>query len=689
MTALVIGPTVLIGSAWLTFALPIEAAPPEGQGTSAFDAAQTSQVPIVGLVRTGVTSQEINNLVGQQGLRLVALDPEPAGAAAGGNMVAGSTFVAAFVPNTGVYQRTTWWFPALTAKEVGEKVLSLSAQVLDIDPYVLGNLGQRFAVLLAPSDSLPSFVDPDMTDQELADLKKADVYRITKFETYKTKLGVRHAVVGRSTSEAISVFADQYPDNIRCALGLQCSQPNQLRLRSLSPTPSGRWNAIAVPDYGGSWGFEVGLSSEALQRSYQSRGFRVIDIAAYLENGETRYAYVGIDTLDVESSRLRGLANQAYDLQSKGFGFDVQRGFQVKETGGPVIAAMAASLPMQMMSVAKLVTYLYAVDQIDRGLASLDSQVTWVQPVADDPKTAEDDRLMRVCVPKRTRGTTVGGATWRDALPTLMWFSHNRTLEAFYDLFTSAAINDRAQQSMAAGGFGLSNTVVYTGCPQKSGKKDEKVKTWIDNRTTLQDVSWLFEGVRTGVLVPKGKEIFFDHMAVKSPGKPVTYVSGILGQEVSSGSLGSLYDVIVQEAGALHKDDVAKFVTNTVIHSKGGSGADGSANGFAGASEVLLPFFDGGLLQQRSFTSDWFIYGMKKPQACGSSSAFIFGDIAADPAASQDCKALLTQELVDMSTFSAELLRVPIRMAWATWPVPMSEPSSAPLPSPTPSPTGR
>jgi len=120
--------------------------------------------------------------------------------------------------------------------------------------------------------------------------------------------------------------------------------------------------------------------------------------------------------------------------------------------------------------------YLYTMIEIDTGKATLNgTTVSWIEATKDDPSTPEDDRKYKSCLKTGSPDTKPGSAKLADALPTMMWESHNRTLDAVLDKYGPDNITDRGQQ------LGLTQTEMHFGCPQPNGPS----APWAANRSTL------------------------------------------------------------------------------------------------------------------------------------------------------------------------------------------------------------
>ena len=110
------------------------------------------------------------------------------------------------------------------------------------------------------------------------------------------------------------------------------------------------------------------------------------------------------------------------------------------------------------------------------GKATLNgTTVSWIEATKDDPSTPEDDRKYKSCLKTGSPDTKPGSAKLADALPTMMWESHNRTLDAVLDKYGPDNITDRGQQ------LGLTQTEMHFGCPQPNGPS----APWAANRSTL------------------------------------------------------------------------------------------------------------------------------------------------------------------------------------------------------------
>lgn len=380
---------------------------------------------------------------------------------------------------------------------------------------------------------------------------------------------------------------------------------------------------------------------------------------------------------NVASLSLSLLLDQIYtDPQ---FGNQSTRGFIVKEINGAVLAGMNTGKSFQPLSTLKLLPYLYAMIEIDKSSSATlqNTSVTWIEATQDDPATSSDERKFASCYSAGATNTKQNSATYSVALPTMMWFSHNRTLDAFLAKFGPDNITNRAHQ------LGLANTQMFFGCPQGNDPQP-----WAKNRSTLLDLAKLFEGVDKGTFLTKNstRQAFYANM-ININYAGASYDSPMLAASVpSSGSFSVkfMYDLpqlVQREASKIGLPDavVDQFLQQVVVRGKGGSGGpNANETGYSDFLHVTLPFKQppslakvaikakkGGPNDQvvvkeivpKSFSVGWFIYNLKTPAGCPDPGA-----AGADKAT---CDAIWHPER--LSHFTSEIFTPAVRKALATW----------------------
>lgn len=349
----------------------------------------------------------------------------------------------------------------------------------------------------------------------------------------------------------------------------------------------------------------------------------------------------------VERCRLRALLNQAFDGGS--FGTREWRGFLVKEVGGKTLAEMNADKPFQPFSVLKLLPYLHALIEIDQGKETLTgTRVSWIEATRDNPTTSGDERLLASCLTPGAADTRTGSASLADALPTMMWFSHNRTLDSLLDRYGPSNITSRMRA------LGLKHTEMHFGCPRPGDRVP-----WAKNRSTLQDLGRLFEGVERLEFVGKTstRDAFLANM-ININFSGATYTSPITGGSARLKN-GFLREIVSREAGPAKQAIVDEFLKSVVLRGKGGGGGPSNTEfGMADFLHVTLPFKKDGKVVPRTFVVGWFINSLRIPPGCDESKSRDGGP----------CEALWKPERTELERFKRELHALPIRMALQSWP---------------------
>jgi Beta-lactamase enzyme family len=336
------------------------------------------------------------------------------------------------------------------------------------------------------------------------------------------------------------------------------------------------------------------------------------------------------DDDDAETVRLRTLLRACYDRAE--FGNRVTRGFLVKEMDGKVLAQHNAEVCFQPLSTLKLLPYLHALVEVDQGHTTMASTVSWVQPVRGTPAEMTDASCLDASAP----GMTTRSAPLSDALPTMMWESHGRTLDAVLARFGTAVMTRQVQS------FGLRQTEMYSGCPAGGHPAP-----WANNVTTLVDLARMFEGVERLDFVkkPNTRELFRDNMIQLSPAPGTSYSSPITKRTTGPLSNENLRALVEREAGAAKASVVSQFMQHVVLRGKGGGGGPSGIDvGGSDFLEVSLPFKQSGKIVTKKFLIAWYVCHWR--------------DVA-DSIEAPESKAL--------DDFRFEIHAEPIRRALATW----------------------
>lgn len=384
------------------------------------------------------------------------------------------------------------------------------------------------------------------------------------------------------------------------------------------------------PGSGKLWRYS-GTGEQWVEAGTPGAGFVAVDRRIYAMTTDKSEVYE-FDQDNTESARLRkllyGVANRPE------FGDRVTRGFLVKQLNGEVLADHGADGCFQPLSTLKLLPYLHTFIEVDTKKASLaGTKVSWVEKTNG---TAEEQAYAS-CLAAGSPGTKAGSAKLADALPTMMWESHNRTLDAVMNLYGPANISARAQQ------LGLTQTEMYAGCPQAGGPE----RPWANNISTLKEVARMFEGVDALKFVKSAatRTAFANNLIVLNAAPGTSYTSPITGRKTGPLTNDFLRPIVEREAGKGKAAVVGDFLKQVTVCGKGGGG--GPHNDEVGASnfhQLTLPFKQNGKIVLRKFVVGFFVCQMR--------------DIA-DSAEKAD-------ELLRQS-FWFELHTLPIRLALASW----------------------
>ena len=569
------------------------------------------------------------------------------------------SFSSVTVANSGPYARPSYWWPDLDEAGVVTKINEVNGRLLDIAPFVV-NGQTRFAISMIRNEGSAAkawWWNYDRTQAQVeAEILQFDM-RLIDLEVYEKGGQTLYAYVGiENVGIDLRVWWSWFELDIDSLVAEV--NANQARLLDLEMRPDGKFAAVAVKNDGAAWWWGVGLTEERVAEFVGTRGARIVDVERFNSFGSWRYAIIGIDNVETEEARrLRPIAEEVFDDGQ--FGPNVIRGFLVKEVNGPVLADIGGGLRFQPASTLKLLPHLYAVQEVDVGNASLDgTQVNWLE----DPSEQNASCL---------QSGTAGSASYREALPTMMWYSHNRTLDAFLDIYPpwSSDVQAETLTSRAQGQWGMQDTTMYLGCTGE----------WLNNRSTLYDIATLYEGVENLTFFgnASSRDIFWNNMinvmqgdcsagvgvhdctcpsyAPNCPGN--TYQSPYLAGAVWTSLPSEIAQVVTEEGGVAF--DVSSFLDEVLMRGKGGGTevfnslpAPGWWEGSSSDSfHVTLPFKDSiGNIVPRTFVVAFFVNGWDP--YCG-------GQVR--------CEDAINGEFGDLEQLKAELLRGPIRMAVASW----------------------
>jgi hypothetical protein len=307
----------------------------------------------------------------------------------------------------------------------------------------------------------------------------------------------------------------------------------------------------------------------------------------------------------------------------------------------------------------RLLPYLHAIYSVDRGLrepfqrTTFSTPIGWQEARVDNASTQVDERKFATCLSPGSPASQRASAPLSAALPTLMWHSHTRTHDALLSRYGPAKITSRARWT-----FGLRDTEIHSGCPQGNNRTP-----WAANRSTLSDITKLYEGVHRGrsLRTAAARDFFFNNLVRRtSPG--AQYTSPYLGPSQTFDN-SFLREVVEREAtartGPERQQQVSAFLQRLVLRgTRDTGGLNSNELGYSESQYVEVPFYRNGRLEMRHFVASWFINAVRSPIECRPNP----------PPRARPCALVWNPEVDALERFRRELFAPMIREALATWP---------------------
>lgn len=443
-------------------------------------------------------------------------------------------FTAAFVRNTGAYQRSGGWWFGKSRDQVVALTKDQGRRLIDLEPYTVDGK-RRFAIVTVPNSGQSAkgwWWNYDLTAAQVkADIDQHKI-RLIDLDTYVVGGKRRFSYVGIKNS-GVDASGWWWYHNVTPAFVQQKAEQHGARLIDIERHKSGRLTVVMVKNQGVHTRHAYNMTQSALGKLVAKEGLRITD----LERHGDRWWAVMIDNAGPEERRIRSiLLNSPYET-----GFF---GAFAKQVGGPTHVGLAHTNRYQPMSVMKLVPHLYVMDKLDQGQVNLDTtQVSWKAP----PGKPDD-----VWCPSQGGETQTYSDTMRGVLTRHLWESLNRAHESLLTTYGPTAITNRVQQ------LGLTKTDMYYGC-KYPGKKD-----WLSSRTTLTDMGKMFEKVdRKQVFPNKWQQVrdeFYGLMATW----PKDWMRPVVEDEAAKQGKSGIVD---------------EFMLSVQIHGKGGGADSGNSDG--------------------------------------------------------------------------------------------------------------
>lgn len=553
-------------------------------------------------------------------------------------------FSAAYVANSGTYQRTWWWYYGQTASQVSQRLAANGARLTDLEAYATAS-GTRYAVVMVRNsgDSAKAWGwFPSATLAQIGDYAADNDMRVVDSERVTTGGQARYAaVLIRNTGVDAVSWWHYY--GISATAVSQRLRDNKARLVSLERRTDGTLDVIMTKGgFSGSWWYATGRTAAQVTAFVNQVGGRIVQVDSRVVGATRYFDVIVLDNATAENRRIRNLVAA---------GMSGSWGFYVKRVGsGSPVAALNQDTVFEPASMIKTILAVHALRDVQGGGSTLASPVTWRQHPDHDARYPTDEHYVEVpgvsgdayvCAydgAGNAVGTPVTDPLGSVILFQMLRYSDNRAADAITDRYGFAALN----ATIAAAGMSASRLNHRDGCGS----------TWPDppgyhNHLTLTDAGRLYEGVQDGTL-----------LSAANRSALYGYLAG--GVIPTTGPLAAMIKAEANAAG-LTASERSDFLSRVVDESQSGKYSlcpdEGSCSGVSvqvrsTGGIVFLPFKGRG-----GVTSTPYVYGrfINTPVGCSH------GAVAAG-----SCTAY-NDAAAGLATISVEMFRAAVRSALATW----------------------
>lgn len=555
------------------------------------------------------------------------------------------TFTAAYVRNSGTYNRAWWWYYGLTSAQVSSRLSANSARLIDIEPYST-SAGVRYAVVMVANSGVANKAWAWYSNQTLANISSyvaannmrlIDVDRVPGTSNFSAVMIKNEGVDAKGWWHYYNITPAQVATNL---------STNSARLIDFERLSNGNYDVVMQSAGSENWWWLYGTTSTQISQFANQVGARIYKVKSYLVNGVRRYDALFLNDVNTESTRIRNLV--AGQMTGKW-------GFYLKKVGGSEYLTIGEDNVFEPASMIKIVHAVTAMRDIQLNATTKDTMRTWWvhpsfparYPSSPGYRTASttDTDHADVCPYNGTTGAHITTRAYSDKLGPILVKqtlvnSDNRTTDALTRFYGFTGLNNT--KTLA----GMTNSKVNhrIGCP---GKASPQPVT--HNALTLTDAGKIYEKIQNGTLLnTTNRDLLYTYM---------------LGGPIGTGGL---QDMIRSEAATagLTATETNAFVAAVSTRSKGGS--YGYCPNFDGSGTCNPPTVNsrtvGGLIWI-PFKSSGNI--VKTPYAYGryfdSQSNCTWASINAGTCAS------FTNNSNGMGTISVEMFRAEVKKALATW----------------------
>jgi hypothetical protein len=468
------------------FASPISSPPPQPNVTAAGPFSPTATTVITSSddrenatptgwwIYSGQSASDILNFVTTNNARVVDLTIDSLGTP--------HRFTATYVPNTGAYAKTWWFYDDVDVTTLSTALSTNNARLTVLKAYDVGGQIHFTAVMISNTgaDAKSWWWYYDQTTAQLTTLWQNNNARLVQVNSYVTGGNTRYAAVMISNT---GDDAKSWYWFVNATVSDIVTDINNLQARLIDldrdPT-TGNYNVVmnVCTTNCPLWWWYVGSNGQQMLDNAAQDGARVIDANTTAGCGGTCYAYLLINNSNDITSRVGQLLRN---------GTDGTKGLYLKEVDGPVLANLEDSWVFEPASTIKVALHLYTLHQVQSNLTHLtDNIVKYVPPLSGS------------CPGNAINGTE----TISVALGEMMRHSDNTRTREISDTFGVNNVIGYLES------FGVNHTHInhIIGCGGP-----------IPNQTTLDDLGTLYEKVANGTLLnPTNRSTFYSFMAGKA-----------------------------------------------------------------------------------------------------------------------------------------------------------------------------
>ena len=443
-------------------------------------------VPTAWWVYTNVTASSIGSLLNTHGARLTDVEIH--------SIVSGQPrFTVRMVRNSGVYAVPGWWwYFGQTFAEIGQRLTTHNARLIDLEPYDAGGGVIRYAAVMVSNTGAAArawWYLSGVNSSQIATHITNTGARLIDLDTYFIGVTKFYSAVFVANTGA-DAKAWQWWLNQTAASVTSRLTAFGGRLVDIERQPDGTYNVIMVRNSGAdafAWWWRTGFASITELINFANQlAVRPVDVETYVVAGQRRYLGVFIDNANTATRRIRGVFAQSFldanNLPTRGI-FEAY----LKQASSSVLVNLNVNRSAETASSLKSLHLLHSLRRVQAGTDSLASSFVYYDYIAgtlDQRKNACPDPAKEIPANRRT------DYNFEKGLDEMMRISDNRTTRGVVLRYGFLPINTTADV-VGMVGTQLRHNI---GCAYRN-LATNKYDTGLRNDTTAADLARIYEGV--------------------------------------------------------------------------------------------------------------------------------------------------------------------------------------------------